>query len=57
MTDFDLHAEISAIWIAIQQVNQNQLAIHANVKRLSERLAVHEAATALNQMDEPRALQ
>lgn len=56
MTDFDLHAEISALWIAIQQVNQNQLAIHTNLKRLSDRLAISEAAAALDEMDEPRAL-
>ena len=42
---------------AIILMNQNMQAMYLNVRRLSDRLAIHEAVAALDQMDEGRALQ
>lgn len=53
MTDEE-RAEIAALWIAIKQVNQNQLTLQRNVERLSFRLMLQEAATVAAEMDQPR---
>lgn len=56
MTPEDLHAEVSALWDAIRQLNHNQQALLVNIKRLSERLAIYEATRALDEMDEQTRL-
>ena len=58
MTEFDIRAEISALWIAIRQLNENQRALLDNIHRLSHRLFIQEAATVVEEMEEeePRVL-
>ena len=56
MTEFDIRAEISALWIAIRQLNENQRALLDNIQRLSHRLVIQEAATVVEEMDETRDL-
>lgn len=54
MTDLDaIRAEIAALWIALQQVNANQRALLDNIYRLSHRLMVQEAATVVEEMEDP----
>ena len=62
--DEDVKAALSALSQAIHDqsqaiilMNQNMQAMYLNVRRLSDRLAIHEAVAALDQMDEGRALQ
>ena len=56
MTDWDMRAEIAALWIAIRQLNENQRALLDNIQRLSHRLFIQEAITVAEEMDEPRTL-
>lgn len=57
MTELDaLRAEIAALWVALRQVNENQLALNANVHRLSHRLMIQEAVTAAEELDQPKGL-
>ena len=51
----ELRVELEQIWAAIRALNQNDGALLQNVMRLSHRLSVHEAWTAAQEMDEPRA--
>ena len=62
--DEDVKAALSALSQAIHDqsqaiilMNSNMAAMYLNVRRLSDRLAIHEAVAALDQMDEGRALQ
>ena len=61
--DEDVKAALAALSTAIHDqsqaillMNQNMSAMYTNYRRLSERLSIHEATAALDQMDEPRAL-
>ena len=56
MTDWDMRAEIAALWIAIRQLNENQRALLDNIQRLSHRLVIQEAATVVEEMEETRDL-
>lgn len=52
----NLRAELDQLWAAILALNENDKSMLTNVKRLSERLAVHEATEALDEMHLPRSL-
>lgn len=55
MTDEELQAQFAALWLAFEQMNQNQQAIHTNFHRMSVRMSLHEAYQASEEMNEPRS--
>lgn len=50
----ELRANMAALWQAAIEINANVRTLHANYVRLSHRLMLQEAATAVEELDQPR---